>query len=283
MEATKADSWNCDLCEVSNKNREDFTKHMAERHLSWSKHNIFGEEENAWWVKCIICGQQTETRKEFWNHTAANHLQLGLPGDVIGSVLESVSGRDYVVNGVQESDEIVDGIDDENNSSFGGDLDIEIDDITDNIEVKPMEGDIVPERVNNVESLPRTDVGTRESESVTKSKAISDGSRHVMKELVMSLKRMGKLHLIFTSAPGTIIDWFATSYDISVEGLRFKLKGVLATECVDEVKEKIPCEAVSKVPEPVLEMREEESVTTPAQQCQKRKVLMDLGPERGEG
>ena len=45
MEATKADSWNCDLCEVSNKNREDFTKHMAERRLSWSKQNIFGEEE----------------------------------------------------------------------------------------------------------------------------------------------------------------------------------------------------------------------------------------------
>ena len=128
MEATKADSWNCDLCEVSNKNREDFTKHMAERHLSWSKQNIFGEEENAWWVKCIICGQQTETRKEFWNHTAANHLQLGLPGDVIGSVLESVSGRDYVVDGGQESDETVDEIDDENHSSFGGDVDIEIDD-----------------------------------------------------------------------------------------------------------------------------------------------------------
>ena len=54
MKATKADSWNCDLCEVSNKNREDFTKHMAEKHLLWSKQNIFGDEENAWWEQCII-------------------------------------------------------------------------------------------------------------------------------------------------------------------------------------------------------------------------------------
>ena len=84
-------------------------------------------------------------------------------------------------------------------------------------------------------------VGTNEIgvvSSAAKSKAIPDGLRHVIKELVMSLKRMGKLHLIFTPAPETLMDWFATSHGISVEELRLKLKEILATECVDEVREK---------------------------------------------
>ena len=212
--------------------------------------------ENAWWEKCIMCNQQAGSQEEFLKHTSDNHLQLGFSGYVTDIVPESGNDKDCVVGGGQDGD------------------------ITDNVEAKLVEGDIVPGRVDNVESLPRTEVGKKESESVTKSKAISDGSRHVMKELVMSLKRMGKLHLIFTSAPGNIIGWFATEYGISVEELRLKLKEVLETECVDEVKEKIPCEAVSKVPEPVLEMREEESVMTPAQKCQKRKGLMVLGPEK---
>ena len=214
------------------------------------------EVESAWWEKCIMCNQQAGSQEEFLKHRSDNHLQLGFSGYVTDVVPESGNDKDCVVDEGQDGD------------------------ITDNVEVKQGEGDIVPGRVDNVESLPRTEVGKNESESVTKSKTIADGSRHVIKELVMSLKRMGKLHLIFTSAPGTIIGWFATEYGISVEELRLKLKEVLETECVDEVKEKIPCEAVSKVPEPVLEVREEESVTTPAQQCQKRKVLMVLGPEK---
>ena len=93
MEAIDAISWDCDNCGAENKSKEEFTRHVADEHLLWSKQNnsvinVDGEEGDGWWEQCIWCGQQTETIEKYWNHTAANHLRLGLPGAVIGGMPE---------------------------------------------------------------------------------------------------------------------------------------------------------------------------------------------------
>ena len=93
MEATNANSWDCGPCGAKKKSKEEFTKHVAEKHLSWGKQNrsvinVDGEEGGGWWEQCIECGQQTETKENYWNHTAANHLRYGLSGAAIGAVLE---------------------------------------------------------------------------------------------------------------------------------------------------------------------------------------------------
>ena len=129
-----------------------------------------------------------------------------------------------------------------------------------------MASDVVPERVDNVESLPRTSVGADESaviESATKSRAIPDGLKHVMKELAMSLKKTDKLYIIFSSAPGSILDWYAAKYNYPVEELRHRLKEMLEKERVDEEKEQSPCAAMSKGPKSTSEIKEKEGRTTP--------------------
>ena len=54
----------------------------------------------------------------------------------------------------------------------------------------------------------------------------------------------------------------------------------MASECVDVIEKKSLCVTLSKVSEPVPEMREEESVNTPAQPCRKRKGLRVLRPAK---
>ena len=127
MEAIDAISWDCDKCGAENKSKEEFHKHVAEKHLTWGEQNrsvitFEVEESGGWWEQCIWCGEQTETIENYWNHTAANHLRYGLSGAEIGAVLESVSGRAYVVDVGHVGEEVMEGDDD----GTGGNQGVEI-------------------------------------------------------------------------------------------------------------------------------------------------------------
>ena len=187
MEAIDAISWDCDNCGAENKSKEEFTRHVADEHLLWSKQNnsvinVDGEEGDGWWEQCIWCGQQTETKENYWNHTAANHLRYGLSGAAIGAVLESVSGRAYVVDDGHAGEEVLE----EDDDGTGGNQGVEIespgavDGGMPEIGNEKADGLVI-----DVESDGDTDIDTDEVDDIDYSDYDNDGENVEMTEVVL--------------------------------------------------------------------------------------------------
>ena len=195
MEAIDAISWDCDKCGAENKSKEEFHKHVAEKHLTWGEQNrsvitFEVEESGGWWEQCIWCGEQTETIENYWNHTAANHLRYGLSGAAIGAVLESLSGRAYVVDDGHAGEEVME----EDDDGTGGNQGVEIespgavDGGMPEIGNEKADGLVI-----DVESDGDTDIDTDEVDDIDYSDYDNDGENVEMTEVVLENSEENRL------------------------------------------------------------------------------------------